>query len=145
LITLERRRQTSFPAGKKRFVLVNRLAIVANMRDRKNYPTVIVVEDGLQHEFHECNVSGTLQYADHPDVPAKVFVETEGEIVAFVDTQAEQTFLQLPSPKPFYVRWWERFMYGLGYIPLVSCFVGLWERPEQPKPVRKPTPVQGCG
>jgi len=85
-----------YPAGKTRFVCVNRSAIAANMKDNKNYPSVLVVEDGVVSEFHAADVNGNLKYEDRTDLPAKVFVETTEEVVAYTDPEGEQKFLNTP-------------------------------------------------
>jgi hypothetical protein len=155
--TLERRKVRSFPKGKKRYVCVNRNAIVANLQEKKKYPTVIVVEDGTLHEFHEAKADGTLKFDDtRNDLPAKVFIETEEEVIAVTDEAAEPTFLKLP-PKPKFSLT-KLLLDWLEPVPLVGCVVHAVrgpdnttpvEKPPEPKPQPKPEPVTryrtGCG
>lgn len=93
LLTKSNRLSRIFPAGKTRFVCVNRSAIVANMKENKNYPTILVVEDGKIEEFHSADVEGIMKYEDRTDLPAKVFVETTNEVIAYTDPAGESKFL----------------------------------------------------
>ena len=46
MLATSKMKKVSFSAGKNRQVCVNRPAIQENMRTHKNYPTILVVEDG---------------------------------------------------------------------------------------------------
>lgn len=132
MVPTSRMKKVSFPAGKVRQVCVSRPAIQENLKTGKNYPTALVVEDGIPKEYHAVNITGTLRFdATRTDLPAKVFIETDAEFDAFIDPEAEQTYLHLPH-KPFFlsrwasnVRWASRQLFRafLG-LPIISCFTG---------------------
>jgi hypothetical protein len=86
-------KRVMFPKGKKRFVHVNRHAIVDNMKGG-NFPTVMVVDhDGTRHEFHAALFGGgILKFGDEPSVEAKVYIVTTSKIVGFIDPDAERTW-----------------------------------------------------
>lgn len=64
-------KKITFPAGKVRQVCVSRPAIQENLKTGKNYPTALVVEDGIPQEYHAVNVTGTLRFdATRTDLPA---------------------------------------------------------------------------
>jgi hypothetical protein len=125
---------TRFPAGLRRQVHVSRPAIIANLRDKKNFPTVIVHDDGKMHEFHAALVSGLLKFEADGTLEAKVFISTEDEIVCYTDPGAEQTLLGLPPAAPetpkvtFWMRVknaWNAFWTAAGvvadYTPILAC------------------------
>lgn len=111
-------KKTTFNAGVKRHICVNRKAIQENLRAHKEFPTIIVVENGVQHQFHACNSTGLLKfdpyYARRTGLPAVAFIETEEAFDAFLDTN-EPKFV----PKNKFRRLKE-FFFGL---PVVSCLV----------------------
>lgn len=116
-----------FPAGQKRFVCVNRKAILHNLEHKTNFPTMIVVSGGLWWEFHEVEQQGRVSFdTSRDDLPAKVFIETIHKISGYrnVDTK-DQSFLHLPIQPPR-MKLGERILRFLGYaapIPVVSCFM----------------------
>jgi hypothetical protein len=118
-------KKVSFPAGKIRQVCVNRSAIQENMRTHKNYPTILVVEDGTSQEFHAVNTTGVLSFdITRTDLPAKVFIETADGFDAFIDPKAEQTFKGVE--REFFLtrmtRWMRSIKQKFFGLPVVSCF-----------------------
>jgi len=123
-------KKVTFESGKVRQICVSRAAIFENMRTGKNYPTVLVVDDGIPKEYHAVNTTGTLRFdATRNDLPAKVFIETDAEFDAFIDPEAEPTYLSLPRKPFFLVRWMSNLKAVFLGLPIVSCFVP--QRPEQ--------------
>lgn len=101
------------PAGKLRQVCVSKKAIQENMRTGKNYPTVLVVENGIPKEYHAANVNGMLQFdPNRTDLPAKVFIETTDELTVFINPRAEQTYLRKEKQPFFLKRWWNAIQDG---------------------------------
>jgi hypothetical protein len=110
-------KRTTFPAGRLRQVCVNRSAIAENLTcNSDKYPTIIVVEDGKLHEFHAVEANGLVQFDDTRDIPAKVFLETDQTIEAFIDPKGEPTFLYRPKPPGILLRIGRK-------IPIVGCFL----------------------
>jgi hypothetical protein len=95
--------QQVFSAGKKRFVHVLRSAIIANVRENKSYPTVVVVEDDKKQLFHVVKVSGVLKYDYQGDVEAKVYIETEEEIIGFTDSAVDGEYTVPSQPKNWFI------------------------------------------
>lgn len=124
----DRMKKVDFPAGKQRQVCVSKAAIEENVKTGKTYPTVLVVEDGKTYEFHAADVKGLLSFdATRTDIPAKVFIETDEEFSAYVDQDADQTFLNLPKKS----NWWQRLKLRLynakeAFLeaPIINCISG---------------------
>jgi hypothetical protein len=124
-----------FPAGKKRYVCVNRLAITENLRNKDNrFPTVVVVEDGVKYEFHAAHFGGLLKFDPADTGPAPCYMVTEDEIECFVDPGAPSAFIPTPRNQ---VNWSNlKLLYqkpmallsvlwnGFLSAPVVSCFSG---------------------
>jgi hypothetical protein len=121
---VESAKRVVFPAGKRRFVCVNRLAIVENLRRSRNHPTVIVVEDGKESQFHAAQCNGLLRFAPLvEEAKAPVHVATDEEIIAYEFPEADGPFI----PEGFQVRWSRRLSAMLDAFlgsPIVSCFTG---------------------
>ncbi len=120
-------REIVLERGKMRFVHVNKEAIQANLRKKKNYPTCIVVEDGKILQFHAVRCDGLLAFGPRPGVRAPVYLTTFEAVSGYVDLNAEQVFVR---PKRYgdglrrrLQRGWEAFRYGLGYVPILSCLL----------------------
>lgn len=129
-------KRVMFPKGKKRFVHVNRHAIVDNMKGG-NFPTVMVVDhDGTRHEFHAAAFGGgILKFGDEPSVEAKVYVVTTGKIVGFIDPDAERTWESQALKKreeqeaarkraewwAGVREWWTNLFFTVAEAPVVSC------------------------
>lgn len=135
--------RTVFNAGKIRQVCVNRKAIEYNMKHGTNYPTAIVVENGKFHEYHTVRTSGDLSFdRNRNDLPAKVFIETRGEIVGFIDPFTNhRSFLNLEFPTGFWNNFKKRFYSIMGSTPVINCTVDfdtLKEELEKPKKLPEP-------
>lgn len=124
MLVTSKMKKVSFPAGKIRQVCVNRPAIQENMRTHKNYPTILVVEDGNAKEFHAVSTTGILSFdITRTDLPAKVFIETNEGFDAFLDPNAEQTFDGIRR-EFFLARWGRSLKEAFFGLPIVSCFSG---------------------
>ena len=97
-VDVEKCEKTLFPAGPKRYIHVNPLAIRACCGDQAQHPCVVVCdEDGEEHHFHACLMgSGIVRFRNGSggegfDVArAHVFFVTTDEIVGLRDLSASQ-------------------------------------------------------
>jgi hypothetical protein len=77
-----------FPAEKKRYIHINRFAVVDNRNYSKNHPTCVVREEnGKEHQFHAIVLKGpaALKYDETREGGSSVFLVTYGAIEGYVD------------------------------------------------------------
>lgn len=98
LLTPKKGTHKFFQKGMLRLVHVNRHAIQANLKHNKNYPTCIVVDNGTKEEFHSVVIRGSsILKFDHESKTANVYLVTFSEIKGTIETNAPETFLELPE------------------------------------------------
>jgi len=93
-----------FPEGTQKYIHVNRHAIMRNMKEDANYPTIIVLEEGVEHQYHHAVMFGAVslefdRYPQSEGVRANVYMETHGKILCFKDPLGP-SFLTLDPRKP---------------------------------------------
>jgi hypothetical protein len=119
------RRKSLYAAGIKKQVYVNRAAIAQNLRKKTGFPTCVIKMNGEERQFHAVlfHDSTSLEYNSWSIAPAPVFLTTEGEVTGIVFTDQPETFV----PERTFSRIVSLLLYPfslLGYLPIVSCFVG---------------------
>ena len=113
-----------YEAGTRRIVHVNRPAIVANIKDKKTFPTCVVIgAEGKKSQFHTVIMSGSTSLGfdrDHAD--ANVYLVTYGEIRGYVDPSMEEKFVE-PEPRPRRKIWGDIFRPVVKNVPLIGCLL----------------------
>jgi len=124
-----------------RQIHVNPHAIRTNAIHGTDYPTIIVVENGVESQYHavKCHGSSQMTYHSDPDVKANVYMETLEDISVYRNPNSPQFHPRHPmnsgsltkSTKIFleavFVSPVKRVLAGFGFVarktPLLSCVI----------------------
>ena len=122
-----------FPAEAKRFVHVSRAAIIANTKNNKNHPTIVVIDEaGKKYAYHAVVLRGpsALKYSAHePGIDANVFLVTKAGIEAYTDPNGDLPVIESDVYKqpvvvrePFVKRLRKVFGF-VKYVPIAGCLM----------------------
>jgi len=126
--------------GKTRQVHVNPHAIRSNVLHKENYPTIIVVEDGVESQYHGIVFHGRtrMMFNADPTVNANVYAETSSPLSVYLIPDAplehprRPLAIDRPDPlKSFFEVVFKRpvvgVLSGLGFVakrtPVLSCLL----------------------
>lgn len=84
-----------FRNGIIRIIHVNRRAIYINLKYKKNYPTCIVIDNGIKEEFHSVFIQGaSILKFDTENSQANVYLVTTSEIKGTIEDNSPREFTE---------------------------------------------------
>jgi len=120
----------------KRFVHVSRPAIIRNVKDGKNHPTVVIIdEEGKKYNYHAVVLRGpsALKYDSSPEsIEANVFIVTRAGIEGYTDPDGDPPVMEVDVMEP---------------QPVKAPRVSIWKKlrlGERWHNFWKATPIVGC-